>query len=112
MKIKGLRVDPSFLYKGFSGAEFGKGTDRAVEVLVEDSFNLGVNTIFVFAHSADPTAGGAMWATGDPQFVSENGHGVGNFLPKLVDKAAERGIDLGELSLAEKDVLWDEVKQG
>ncbi len=26
--------------------------------------------------------------------------------------AAERGIDLGELSLAEKDVLWDEVKQG
>ena len=25
--------------------------------------------------------------------------------------AAERGIDLGSLSLAEKDVLWDEVKR-
>jgi len=24
--------------------------------------------------------------------------------------AAERGVDLGSLSLAEKDVLWDEVK--
>lgn len=92
MKIKGLRVDPSFLYKAFSGSEFGKGTDRAVEVVVEDCFNLGVNTIFVFAHSAHPTAGGAMWDTGDPQFATENGHGVGDFLPKLVDKAAERGI--------------------
>ena len=26
--------------------------------------------------------------------------------------AASRGIDLGTLSLAEKDVLWDEVKGG
>lgn len=92
MKIQGLRVDPSYLYRGYSGAEFGKGTDRAVEVVVEDCFNLGVNTIFVFAHSADPTAGGAMWATGDPQFAVENGHGAGDFLPKLVDKASERGI--------------------
>jgi uncharacterized protein YabN with tetrapyrrole methylase and pyrophosphatase domain len=25
--------------------------------------------------------------------------------------AAERGVDLAALSLAEKDVLWDEVKQ-
>ncbi len=36
---------------------------------------------------------------------------MGGALPPVEALAAARGVDLGQLSLAEKDVLWDEVKR-
>jgi tetrapyrrole methylase family protein / MazG family protein len=55
----------------------------------------------------------ARWMKLDPEEAlrAANHRWVARYR-RVEELAAERGIDLAALSLAEKDVLWDEVKQG
>jgi tetrapyrrole methylase family protein/MazG family protein len=55
----------------------------------------------------------ARWMKLDPEEAlrTANHRWVARYR-RVEEMAAERGIDLAGLSLAEKDLLWDEVKQG
>jgi len=83
MKLKGLRVDPGRLYGFFDG------TAATVQGVVNDCANAGIDTIFVFAYSH---AYGAFYRTTAAGAWVEGGYGSEDFLPRLIEAAAARGL--------------------
>jgi uncharacterized lipoprotein YddW (UPF0748 family) len=82
-KIKGMRVDPGYLYG------LAPDTTSTVQMVVDDAAAAGVNTIFLLTYSS---VYGAYYKTNYSDTIVEGGYGAADFLGQLLPAAHGKGI--------------------
>jgi hypothetical protein len=82
-KIKGMRVDPSYLYGMAASAQ------AAAQLIVNDAVAMGVNTLFMYSYSP---VYGAFYKTTYQYTAVENGFGIEDMLGNLITAAHAKGI--------------------
>lgn len=89
MKIKGLRLDPGYLYDSIFVNKGIVNAPSAARVVVADAVAMGIDTIFVSAYNP---VYGAYYPTTWSKTIVEGGFGKGDLLKYLLEAATAVGI--------------------